>query len=82
MHLKMHQNVSASESNQDHLHTLANFQLSEFTWQPQFKVQMKELGESQAKSCGSQLDVEEILQAEVSIHWRKLTGNTLMGTAY
>lgn len=69
-------------SNHDHLHTLANIQLLMFTWQPQFNVLMKELGESQAKPCKSQLDVEEILQAEVSIHWRKLTGTRLMGTAY
>lgn len=36
-------------SNQGHLHTLAATQLLEFTWKPQFNVQMKELGESQAK---------------------------------
>lgn len=49
MHLKTHQNVSASEVKSES-HTLANTQLLEFTWQPQFNVQMKELGENQAKS--------------------------------
>lgn len=46
-------------SNQGHLHTLANTQLFEFTWQPQFNVQMKELGESQAKST------------QISARWRR-----------